>query len=145
MKKLLILFGLVLLLSCCGLNKSKITGTWNVSNFTINGESFEKGRYYYRNVYKVKSIQFLENDFFILNIEQTIFYSGDRFFEASKSIENISYKGKWKAKGFSGIEYEFFDEPFDIGLQKGSCLFNNNFLLINGKGDSNFSSLYLYK
>lgn len=147
-KTYLLLFGLafISLLQSCNLDKSKVIGTWNISYFNINGESIEKKYGYRYDEYKAKTIQFLENGFFILNIEMTTSYPADRFFKAFTHVDNLPYKGKWELKSFSKIEFQFIDSnTFDIGLQKGSYEFDGNSFVVKAKSDQNFSSLNLYK
>jgi len=132
---------LILILQSCNFDKSKIVGEWNISTFTINGETLDSKNY--SNHPTAISMQFLDNGFFVMNMIDN--YPHDPILKMGGFSSRSAVKGKWALKGVTKIELEFIDWFQDIGVQKGKYDLDGNILIINAKGDKDFSYFMLHK
>jgi len=139
MKNLIYIILIFLFTTSCGVDNSKIVGNWTINSFTINGNGLESGNY--SNNPKAISIQFLDNGFFIMKMNNT--YPYDRILKLGGFTSESKVKGKWTVKGFSKIELQYIEWFQDIGIQIGTYEVSGNRLTIKTKSESDFSNLNL--
>lgn len=145
MKKLIYISFIFIFLFSCDSGKSKIIGIWHISEFSINNKSQKEPISKYSISSNAIRIQFLENGFFILTSNST----KPKVQIGSTSIggytSEYTCKGKWSVGMFSKIEIQFINFHEQIGIQKGGYKLSDNRLIIDAKGDNDFSYFDLYR
>lgn len=146
MKKIAFITFLFFMSVSCNSGKSKIVGTWQISEFTINNKSLKNATDIYLNPTNAIRIQFLDNGFFILtssftNILET--YLNKDLHPNNSHTHEVTANGKWSVNLFSKIEIQFIDDHKEIGLQKGVFKLSKGSLTIDAKGDNDFIYLDL--